>query len=150
MYRLRCLSMCWYTFRPRLVCKAARLSHRRCGESEVYVADCNHLPSFDPLFLLQRFYIVTSTQLKRLQSVSKAPIFSHFQESITGSGVIVATKQGERFLAENQRLINNNNKCFYLSMVSQRYGRFYSTETTSVDTDLGRGELEDYFGLVYL
>ncbi|XP_055339686.1 multidrug resistance-associated protein 1-like [Paramacrobiotus metropolitanus] len=72
-------------------------------------------------FFLQRFYIVTSTQLKRLQSVSRSPIFSNFQESLSGTGVIIATKQTERFIRANERLMDNNDMCFYLSLVSQRW-----------------------------
>ena len=42
--------------------------------------------------VIQRLYIVTSRQLKRLYSVSKSPIYSHFSETVSGAQIIRAFK----------------------------------------------------------
>ena len=42
--------------------------------------------------MIQPLYIVTSRQLKRLYSVSKSPIFSHFSETVSGAQIIRAFK----------------------------------------------------------
>ncbi|XP_055346995.1 ATP-binding cassette sub-family C member 3-like [Paramacrobiotus metropolitanus] len=72
-------------------------------------------------FFMQRFYISTSRQLKRLESTSRSPIYSHFQESISGTSVIIATKHIDRFVLENERLVDGNNGSYYPNIVSQRW-----------------------------
>ena len=72
-------------------------------------------------YVVQRFFIPTSRQLKRLESVSRSPIYSHFQESLTGSSVIVAQRQVDRFVLENERLMDVNNRSYLPSITAQRY-----------------------------
>ncbi|OQV14982.1 Multidrug resistance-associated protein 1 [Hypsibius exemplaris] len=72
-------------------------------------------------YFVQRFYISTSSQLKRLESVSRSPIFSHFQESVAGTGVIIAMKETDRFRATNGHLIDKNNSSLYLNLMAARW-----------------------------
>ena len=48
------------------------------------------VPLFTIYFLIQRYYIPSSRQLKRLYSISKSPIFSHFNETVSGAATIRA------------------------------------------------------------
>lgn len=41
-------------------------------------------------YWVQRYYLRTSRELKRLDSVSRSPIYAHFQESLGGIGTIRA------------------------------------------------------------
>ncbi|XP_063347090.1 ATP-binding cassette sub-family C member 2-like isoform X2 [Pelmatolapia mariae] len=72
-------------------------------------------------FFVQRFYIATSRQLRRLDSVSRSPIYSHFGETVSGLSVIRAYKHQERFLKHNEVTIDENLKSIYLRIVSDRW-----------------------------
>ncbi|XP_043568891.1 canalicular multispecific organic anion transporter 1 isoform X1 [Chiloscyllium plagiosum] len=72
-------------------------------------------------YFIQIFYVVTSRQLRRLDSVTRSPIYSHFSETILGLPVIRAYRHQARFLADNEKIINENQKCVFAWIVSNRW-----------------------------
>ncbi|XP_039857920.1 canalicular multispecific organic anion transporter 1 [Simochromis diagramma] len=72
-------------------------------------------------FFVQRIYVATSRQLRRLDSVSRSPIYSHFGETVSGLSVIRAYKHQERFLKHNEVTIDENLKSVYPWIVSNRW-----------------------------
>ncbi|XP_036078629.1 canalicular multispecific organic anion transporter 2 isoform X3 [Rousettus aegyptiacus] len=80
---------------------------------------------FLPLAVLylfvQRFYVATSQQLKRLESVSRSPIFSHFSETVTGSSVIRASGRSKDFEAISNAKVDTNLKSCYPNIASNRW-----------------------------
>ena len=70
---------------------------------------------------LQRFYVATSCQLRRLESVSRSPIFSHFGETVQGASTIRAFGHQERFILESEQRVDENQSCYYPGIVSNRY-----------------------------
>ncbi|KAM6442960.1 ATP-binding cassette sub-family C member 2 isoform 1-T1 [Liasis olivaceus] len=71
-------------------------------------------------FILQ-FYVATSRQLRRLDSVSRSPIYSHFSETVSGLSVIRAFGHQERFLQHNEKIVDVNQKSVYSWIVSNRW-----------------------------
>jgi len=69
----------------------------------------------------QRFYVASSRQLKRLESIRRSPIYNHFFESINGVSSIRAQRQQERFINENERRIDENQAAFAPSNYSNRW-----------------------------
>ncbi|XP_061472000.1 ATP-binding cassette sub-family C member 3 isoform X2 [Rhineura floridana] len=72
-------------------------------------------------FFAQRFYVATSRQLKRLESVSRSPIYSHFSETVTGASIIRAYKREKSFVCLSDTKVNDNQKSYYPGIVSNRW-----------------------------
>ncbi|XP_063702153.1 multidrug resistance-associated protein 1 isoform X3 [Culicoides brevitarsis] len=72
-------------------------------------------------FFVQRFYVATSRQLKRLESVSRSPVYSHFGESITGVSTIRAYNVQDRFIRESEKKVDFNQICYFPSIIANRW-----------------------------
>ncbi|XP_059893159.1 ATP-binding cassette sub-family C member 3 isoform X2 [Gadus macrocephalus] len=70
---------------------------------------------------VQRFYVATSRQLKRLESVSRSPIYSHFSETITGASVIRAYGKDSAFVRMSDTRVDDNQKSYYPGIVANRW-----------------------------
>ncbi|TEA38280.1 hypothetical protein DBR06_SOUSAS110135 [Sousa chinensis] len=70
---------------------------------------------------VQIFYVATSRQLRRLDSVTRSPIYSHFSETVSGLSVIRAFEHQERFLKHNEMVTDTNQKCVFSWITSNRW-----------------------------
>lgn len=74
--------------------------------------------------LVGNFYLATSRELKRLDSISRSPIYQHFSETLVGVTTIRAYGDESRFLQENLQKIDDNNKPFFYLWVANRWLSF--------------------------
>ncbi|KAK7751482.1 ATP-binding cassette glutathione S-conjugate transporter ycf1 [Diatrype stigma] len=72
-------------------------------------------------YWVQRYYLRTSRELKRLDSVSRSPIYAHFQESLGGISTIRAYRQQERFELENEWRVDLNLRAYFPSISANRW-----------------------------
>lgn len=72
-------------------------------------------------WFIQRYYLRTSRELKRLDSVSRSPIYAHFQESLGGTSTIRAYRQQERFEHENEWRVDANLRAYFPSISANRW-----------------------------
>uniref|UniRef100_A0A669PY13 ATP binding cassette subfamily C member 2 n=1 Tax=Phasianus colchicus TaxID=9054 RepID=A0A669PY13_PHACC len=72
-------------------------------------------------YFVLRFYISTSRQLRRLDSVTRSPIYSHFGETVSGLSVIRAYGHQQRFLQQNEKTMDINQKTVHSWIVSNRW-----------------------------
>ncbi|XP_069374124.1 ATP-binding cassette sub-family C member 3 isoform X3 [Paralichthys olivaceus] len=99
----------WYTLNVLLICSAL---------TPMFLIVIAPLMVF--YWWVQRFYVATSRQLKRLESVSRSPIYSHFSETITGSSVIRAYGRHSAFVLMSDLKVDDNQKSYYPGIVSNR------------------------------
>ena len=72
-------------------------------------------------WVLQKFYIGSSRQIRRLDSITKSPVFSHFAETIVGAPTIRAFGATDRFMVESDELLAQNNRCRWAFFNSNRW-----------------------------
>ncbi|CAL7934381.1 unnamed protein product [Xylocopa violacea] len=72
-------------------------------------------------YLAQRLYVASSRQLKRLESVSRSPIYSHFSETVSGAQMIRAFGVQNRFINESESKVDFNQVCYYPSIIANRW-----------------------------
>lgn len=69
----------------------------------------------------QQYYLKTSRELRRLDSISRSPIFANFQESLNGVSIIRAYGQEERFRFLNESRIDKNLRAYHPSVNANRW-----------------------------
>ncbi|KAF2128447.1 hypothetical protein P153DRAFT_318274 [Dothidotthia symphoricarpi CBS 119687] len=75
-------------------------------------------------FLIGRFYINSSRDLKRLESVQRSPLFQQFGETLSGMTTIRAYGEERRFIRENLSKINTQHRPFIYLWAANRWLAF--------------------------
>uniref|UniRef100_A0A8C9SGB7 ABC-type glutathione-S-conjugate transporter n=1 Tax=Scleropages formosus TaxID=113540 RepID=A0A8C9SGB7_SCLFO len=70
---------------------------------------------------IQSFYVATSCQLRRLESVSRSPIYTHFNETVQGASVIRAFGEQPRFILEANSRVDHNQTSYFPRFVATRW-----------------------------
>ncbi len=72
-------------------------------------------------YFVQRIYVATSRQLKRLESVTRSPIYSHFGETLSGIQTIRAFSAQDKAFLESQKRVDYNMKSYWPGIVANRW-----------------------------
>ncbi|KAJ7695169.1 metal resistance protein YCF1 [Mycena rosella] len=70
---------------------------------------------------VMKYYLSTSRELKRLDAVSKSPIFSSFSEALSGVSTIRSFNQQRIFVKSNERLLDRNQMAYLPSISVNRW-----------------------------
>ncbi|KAG0213872.1 hypothetical protein BGX28_003296 [Mortierella sp. GBA30] len=72
-------------------------------------------------FFVGAYYITSSRELKRIESVTKSPLYSHFGETLIGVSTIRAFGVESRFMEEILVKLDNNNAPYYFLWMCNRW-----------------------------
>ncbi|GAB6029961.1 hypothetical protein CHUAL_005656 [Chamberlinius hualienensis] len=72
-------------------------------------------------YFIQKLYVATSRQLKRLESASRSPIYSHFSETITGASTIRAYNKQHDFIVLSENRVDENQISYFPSVIANRW-----------------------------
>ncbi|KAJ3206137.1 hypothetical protein HDU67_008363 [Dinochytrium kinnereticum] len=72
-------------------------------------------------YFVQKVYRCASRELKRLESVSRSPLYANFGETLTGLATIRAYREQERFIHNSDIATDANNSPSFLLITVQRW-----------------------------
>ncbi|KAL7751754.1 hypothetical protein RI367_002753 [Sorochytrium milnesiophthora] len=72
-------------------------------------------------FMVQRFYRASSRELKRLDSLSRSPVFALVGETLNGVSTIRAYREEGRFIESNHMLLDRNNRPYFCQVTALRW-----------------------------
>jgi ABC-type multidrug transport system fused ATPase/permease subunit len=75
-------------------------------------------------FMVGRYYIRASRDLKRLESVQRSPLFQQFGETLSGITTIRAYGDEKRFIRDNMLRVNTHNRPFIFLWAANRWLSF--------------------------
>ena len=67
------------------------------------------------------YFREVSRETKRLDSISRSPVFAHFSETLGGLGTIRAYDQSTRFIGEFEVKVNGNTRAYYNNKTADRW-----------------------------
>lgn len=75
-------------------------------------------------FFVGKFYLRSSRDLKRLESVQRSPLFQQFGETLSGITTIRAYGDERRFIKDNEYRVNTHNRPFIYLWAANRWLSF--------------------------
>ncbi|KAF9294865.1 hypothetical protein BGZ74_011068 [Mortierella antarctica] len=70
-------------------------------------------------YYLSGYYLVSSRELKRLDSAARSPMYAHFGETLNGLATIRSFCDGERFRQQATKMLDQSQQVYYLANLTQ-------------------------------
>ncbi|WFD40423.1 uncharacterized protein MJAP1_003409 [Malassezia japonica] len=72
-------------------------------------------------WFISTYYRASSREFKRVDALLRSTLYSHFAESLTGLTTIRAYNESKRFLYENYKAMDLQNRAYFLTIVNRRW-----------------------------
>nr|KAJ3412102.1 hypothetical protein HK105_002440 [Polyrhizophydium stewartii] len=79
------------------------------------------VPVLAMYYVVQMIYRKSSREIKRLDSITRSPLFAHIGETLNGIATVRAYREQDRFIVRNNELINTNFAPYFLVFGCSRW-----------------------------
>ena len=79
------------------------------------------VPLFGCYYYLSAYYLLSSREIKRLDSAARSPMYAHFGETLNGLVTIRSFGDADRFSTEATTLLDQSQQVFYLTNTTQQW-----------------------------
>ncbi|KAF9950235.1 hypothetical protein BGZ70_001455 [Mortierella alpina] len=79
------------------------------------------VPLFGCYYYFAAYYLVSSREIKRLDSAARSPMYAHFGETLNGLVTIRGYGAADRFSTQATQLLDQSQQVFYLTNTTQRW-----------------------------
>ncbi|KAG0077209.1 hypothetical protein BGZ92_002023 [Podila epicladia] len=79
------------------------------------------VPLFGCYYYLSAYYLLSSREIKRLDSAARSPMYAHFGETLNGMVTIRGFGDTNRFSAQATTLLDQSQQVFYLTNTTQQW-----------------------------
>jgi len=79
------------------------------------------VPAMTLYIMTLNYFRRVSREAKRLESIARSPVYSHYSETLGGINTIRAYRASDRFLKENALKVDNSIRGFYVNKVADRW-----------------------------
>ncbi|EZG83063.1 putative multidrug resistance-associated protein 1 [Gregarina niphandrodes] len=79
------------------------------------------LPTLTLYIMIERMYVTVARQFKRIDSISRSPVFTHFSESLDGAKTIRVMKCVDQFIGHHLKWLDESMSAIYIYTVSNRW-----------------------------
>ena len=78
-------------------------------------------PTIIMFVYVAKLYVTVSRDLKRLESISRSPIYAQFSETLNGVATIRAYRAEDRFVKNNRLKVDTNHESFFFIWAANRW-----------------------------
>ncbi|KAJ1920449.1 hypothetical protein H4219_001286 [Mycoemilia scoparia] len=87
---------------------------------------------FGLFYYLRQVYMSTSRQVKRIESITRSPVYAHLSEALDGLPTIRSFNAGSRFIEKFEKAQNRNSRAFFTFLGAARWLGFRLDTTTAL------------------
>ncbi|KAK1938127.1 ABC transporter C family member 3 [Phytophthora citrophthora] len=80
-----------------------------------------YIPIFGVFLFIGQYFKKTSSEIKRLEGVTRTPVYNLFSETLSGLATIRAFRMEQNFIEQNRRVVDANSNLYFTYWAASRW-----------------------------